>query len=73
MNDDARRNTWTAVQRGQLARMAFVTEYAMGCGLTPIEAARVAVEAERWMLQGVVMSVDRIAVECAIVMGRKAA
>lgn len=73
MSENAQRNTWIAIQRGQLARMDFVTEYAMGCGLTPIEAARVAVECERWFLEGVVMSVDRIAVECAIVMGRKAA
>ena len=65
-------NTWRAIQRGQLARIAYFTEYAMGCGLTPIEAARVAVECEKWTLQGVYMSRERIEDECALI-ARKAA
>ncbi len=60
------RNIQTAVRRGQRRRMNYYTEVALAHGLTPIQAARVAVECERWFLQGVHMSVDRIVVECEL-------
>ena len=70
---EATANTWRAIQRGQLARIAYFTEYAMGYGLAPLEAARVAVECEQWTLQGVYMSRERIEAECELVSMRKAA
>lgn len=52
--------------------MDYFTRYGLNYGLTPIQAARLAVECERWMLQGVHMSADRLAQECAMLQ-RKAA
>jgi hypothetical protein len=65
-------NTGRAIRRGQRRRMDYYTAFALRRGLTPLQAARVAAECERWFLAGVHMSVARIADECDL-MKRKAA
>jgi hypothetical protein len=60
-------NTERAIRRGQRRRMDYYRAFALQRGLTPLEAARVAAEAERWFLQGVHMSAARLAVECELV------
>jgi hypothetical protein len=73
MNSDlGAANTRAAIRRGQRRRMAYYTDYGLRAGLTPLQAARLAAECERWFLSGVHMSTERLAAECDL-MKRKAA
>jgi hypothetical protein len=65
-------NTERAIRRGQRRRMDYYTGFALRRGLTPLQAARVAAECERWFLQGIAMTTERLAAECELA-ERKAA